>query len=182
MSSPSSQEARSPHRAWRLQFTVRGVILAVAVFAVIFALLPHCRMLVLIWALKRDNSFIHSFIHPNWAAENLASSGRDGIAALVKALQDPDESVRLSAAFGLTEINPEAAKLHPELIPALVNALNDRHAGVRNHAAWALGRLGTEAEPAVPTLVRAMQDIDVVVQHRAEEALERIRTGYRPTP
>ena len=125
----------------------------------------------------------------------LVLTGRDGrfedghtLPFWIKALDDPQASIRHRAAHAIGAIGPEAGEAVPalaammvedpstgarieaslaltkmapgsrEAIPALAQALADKERWVRLNAALALMRLGKEACPAVPALLRAFAD------------------------
>ena len=73
------------------------------------------------------------------------------ISALIKALGDPVEHVRMNAAGALGNIGEPHRKF-----PALLTALKDRHHWVRWNAANALGQIGDPA--AIPKLKHALND------------------------
>jgi len=65
------------------------------------------------------------------------------VPALIQALQDQNEDVRMDVAFALGMVGESA-------VPALIQALQDEHVIVRANAAKALGEIGTsEALKAV---------------------------------
>jgi len=82
----------------------------------------------------------------DWATRQGIKPGRDGVAALVTALKDKDESVRRSAAAELAKRAEDAA----EAGPALVEALGDPDEIVGKTAIEALVEIG--APSAVPLL------------------------------
>ncbi|HKS39398.1 MAG TPA: HEAT repeat domain-containing protein, partial [Blastocatellia bacterium] len=57
--------------------------------------------------------------------------------ALIKALKDQSEHVRIRAAFALGQMGPKAK----QAIPALTERLNDETRLVREYAAFAIERL-----------------------------------------
>ena len=75
----------------------------------------------------------------------------EALDVLARALADPDESARASAADHLAEIGPEAAPA----VPGLTRALADQSDSVRNLATNALGKIGAPAKVAMPALLRA---------------------------
>ena len=66
------------------------------------------------------------------------------VPALIKALRDKQNDVRLSAAIGLGEFGEQAK----DAIPALQKAQHDRHPGVRQAATKALSRIDPARFPA----------------------------------
>jgi HEAT repeat protein len=79
-------------------------------------------------------------------------SGPEVVAALAKALKDPDDGVRRNAAVGLWNQGPEATAA----VPALLEALDDRVFGVRAWAMDELSRMPEAAPRAVPRMVEAL--------------------------
>ena len=119
--------------------------------------------------------------------------------ALIAALGDKDEVVRLNAAYelgtigapavpALIEIWREASRSGVETesfqhatyalsaiggpaVPALIDALQDKNESIRASAAYALGDIGTGAQDAVPALTQALRDESAWVRRHATEAL-----------
>lgn len=141
-----------------------------------------------------------------WAVRALAALARlpDGrvtaTRALLSAAADPDPEVRTAALFALGECRaPEAvtpllfalgdrslyiariaadALIHigSPAVPALVRALEqDAAPQVRANAARALALIGDQS--AIPALFHALDDDSMMVQHWAEEGLERMGVG-----
>lgn len=79
-------------------------------------------------------------------------SGPDVVAALARALKDPDDDVRLKASVGLWNQGPEATAA----VPALLDALDDPVFGVRAWAMDELSRMPEMAPRVVPRLAEAM--------------------------
>lgn len=94
------------------------------------------------------------------------------VRALIDALGDTVDAVRMSAAFALTSagVRGEGA------VPGLHDALHDTaHATVRWQAAMILGSLGPSAgQTSVPVLTEALADPDPQVRAAAAEALGHI--------
>ncbi|MEI6423585.1 MAG: HEAT repeat domain-containing protein, partial [Lentisphaerota bacterium] len=123
-------------------------------------------------------------------------------AAIIKALEDKDYSVRKSSAEYLEKRGAMTAALKAtrhiidlksgnnavriraaealgnigattsEVIPALINALEDKD--VRDAAIEALGNIGASAKSAVPALIKALADGDSNVRMMSAEALGKI--------
>jgi len=87
------------------------------------------------------------------AVANIAEATDNGQVAMplvLKALKDPEPSVRRSAVMRLRRLKIS------ELIPDLVAVLVDEDATVANEAAMALGGFFKAAQPALPGLVKAL--------------------------
>lgn len=90
------------------------------------------------------------------------------VAALISALGDPDDRVRVAAGMALSTEGVRA----PAAVPGLVEVLRDTaHANVRSYAASILGAFGPAAVPAVPALTTALDDADPRVRAAAAAAL-----------
>ena len=92
---------------------------------------------------------------------------RQVLPALVTALHDADERVRLAAVIALKE----SSLTSPPAAPALANALSDPDRYVRNHASLASEQIG---EPALPFLVEPVVHTSERESKLAAEALEKI--------
>jgi HEAT repeat protein len=91
--------------------------------------------------------------------------------ALVVALQDQNEDVRLGAASALVKVPGQRLK---EALPRLIRLLSHAQATTRWAAAIVLGSLGSAGAPAIPTLVQLLVDEDESVRSGAAEALEKL--------
>lgn len=100
------------------------------------------------------------------------------VEALIRALGDSVDAVRMSAGVALTTEGVRAGGA----VPALHNALHDSaHAIVRWQAAIILGRLAPSAgQASVPVLTEALSDEEPQVRAAAAEALGRIGQGSAP--
>ena len=76
----------------------------------------------------------------------------------IKALSDPDHTIRSRAIDALEEMELAAAKA---AVPALINTLKDTKGYIRERAAIVLGQMGREAESAVPALGDLLADSEV---------------------
>jgi HEAT repeat protein len=131
-----------------------------------------------------------------WAVRTLSQNLNPPTAWLLQALQDPAPEVRQCAALGLCS--------HPsdESIPSLIVALADADTMVSNLATNALVAIGAEAVPflleslktspqaarinamraladirdyrAVQAMMSALEEDSMLMQHWAEEGLERL--------
>jgi HEAT repeat protein len=130
----------------------RIVTLAIAAVAVLLPWLPGIITFKL-WLnperARRDSSPI---VRARGAEALAKQSGPKVVAALARALKDPDDDVRLNAAVGLWNQGPNAT----EAAPALLDALDDRTYGVRAWAMEELTRIPGTAPRAVPRFVDAM--------------------------
>lgn len=131
-----------------------------------------------------------------WAVRTLAQSPRSQSEWLIPLLDDPASEVRQAAALGLYSHPTEAA------IQPLIRALSDPDALVSDLARNALVAIGKPAVPfllnvssaepqrmrinalralaeiadygAIPTLMAALEEDSAILQHWAEEGLERL--------
>ncbi len=99
------------------------------------------------------------------AAYALGAVGAAAVGPLIAALDDEREHVREHAAYALSAVG-EAA------VEALVAALGDEHAHVRGFAAYALGDMGARAGAAAAAALCALgDDPDAWVRRNVAEAL-----------
>jgi HEAT repeat protein len=139
-----------------------------------------------------------------WAVRALAALAHQpdspAIALLLTSTADPDAEVRAAVfqalgeakiaeaitplLFALSDSSPYLARLAadalirigPPAVPGLIRALqNDAEARVRVNAARALTQIGDPS--AIPALFRALEDESPLVQHWADEGLERLGVG-----
>jgi hypothetical protein len=82
---------------------------------------------------------------------------------LIAVLQDDDDAARLTAAWALKDMGPQAEPA----VPALIENLHFYHSDVREAVAYALGEIGPGAKPAVPELIDVLQNDDVLTVRRA---------------
>jgi HEAT repeat protein len=109
------------------------------------------------------------------AVSAVGSLGRGVVPTLVKALEDPHESVRASAASTLGNLGMKRDGEVASAVPALIRTLkSDPHPTVRGNSAEALGRIGPPALPAVSALLEATRDPDSALRQYAAAALTRI--------
>jgi HEAT repeat protein len=134
--------------------------------------------------------------HRWWALRTLAQSPQSRTEWLLPLLDDPAAEVRQAAALGLCS-HPDETAIKP-----LIRALNDEDALVSDLARNALIEIGKPAVPslldvpkdasqrarinalraiaeigdysAIPTLMAALEDDSAMMQHWAEEGLERL--------
>lgn len=85
----------------------------------------------------------------------LGGAARQAVRPLLRALDDSDGAVRLSAAVSLLDVDPREA---PAVATVLIDSMQDSDVYHRRHAIRAAGRLGDVAKTAVPQLVRVLED------------------------
>ncbi len=103
----------------------------------------------------------------SYAADELGTLGEsaaEAIPALIRALRDAYEPVRLNAAYALGAIGESA-------VPQLIETLADENGPTRRMAAYALAAVGA---PAVPALSEALQHTEDVVRTEAAYAFAQI--------
>ncbi len=115
------------------------------------------------------------------AAFTLADMGKaaqEALPALMRAAQDPNESVRRHATEGLGLIGQLVSDEMDvsETVQVLATGLSDAYFPVRDNAARALAKLGVLAEPAMPALIIQLEDEDRYVRFHAAVALKQIQT------
>ncbi len=142
-----------------------------------------------------------------WAARALAEvPGPAATQALIAALADPNEDVRVCAALALGErrewsavdsllralrrakgyearhVGDALCKIGEPAVPGLIAALEEPVPTVRVESARALVRI--ESQKAIPALYKALDDPEPAVEHYAWEALQRMGVGvmvlFRP--
>ena len=95
--------------------------------------------------------------------------GPEAVTALLRAIGDASDFLARLATDSLVRNAPHAV---PDLIAALQR---DPHPRVRANAARALALIGDPA--AIPALFAALEDDSVLVQHWADEGLEKMGVG-----
>jgi hypothetical protein len=131
----------------------------------------------------------------DWSRGSRTTGNGNGSSGdLATSIEDPDESTRLNAAYGLGKLgetgipdlitalkgNNEAAQLDAAYalstagepaIPELEAALSHDYETVRAHAVFALGDMGITSRDVVPAIAAALKDKSEWVRHHAAEAL-----------
>jgi HEAT repeat protein len=100
------------------------------------------------------------------------AAGREEVSAWARKLENPDPSMRISAAQRLALFRDRSAA------PALARVLNDSNREVRLAAAMALAACGTRE--SVPPLLRLIEDPDPIVAQAATVALENLSAHQEP--
>ncbi len=93
----------------------------------------------------------------------------EAVGSLVSVLDDPDETVRVTAIRALGQIGDRQA------VPSLVRRADDPLASVRLALCQALGQLGDPA--GIPTLTRLLHDPDETIRLSAARALGKMDQG-----
>jgi HEAT repeat protein len=101
-------------------------------------------------------------------------AAKAAIPALIEALQDKDEIVRITVAEAILKIDRTQSQT---TIPALIDLLSETNYTVRLRAVDLLRQMGTDATPALPALEQALHDNARIVQVWAAEALAQIRSA-----
>lgn len=116
----------------------------------------------------------------DWRQRSQAASALGGMSqeadtvvpALIEALQDRDEVVRLRATFALAKFGSQAA-------PELIEALKAENEAARTSAAFALRYMGF---PVAPMLADALKSGDVRVRSLALSTLKQMATDLQRRP
>src|SRR6266516_3066321 len=95
-----------------------------------------------------------------WALAQIGPAARPVTAALVAALDDPEDGVRAEAAQALRFVKARS----PDAIAALARRLSDPTPLVRSRAAEALWDLAPESRAALPALIQLLHDPDHAYQ------------------
>src|SRR5262249_11653801 len=101
------------------------------------------------------------------ASAALSHVGKGAVAKLIQTLSAKGPEGRWDAIVALEHIGPEAKAAVPEL----TEMLTAREPFLRWEAATALGRIGSAAKSAVPELTKLLRDTDPVVRRSAATAL-----------
>jgi HEAT repeat protein len=113
-----------------------------------------------------------------WALRMLGKEARPAVPALVEALYDPNDFVRIEAAHTLLVIEPGNSKL---ALPVLLAALRNANAEVRQEAARRLATLGPRVQGAAASLANALADENAGVRQAAASALGKLGPDDRAT-
>ena len=101
------------------------------------------------------------------AAHALARIGSPAASDVAALLGDPDDTVCAAAILSLRSMGPAS-------IPALTRLLERDNPVLQAKAAWILADLGPRAMPAVPALIRALKTGDIRLVHVLAEVLDMI--------
>jgi HEAT repeat protein len=110
------------------------------------------------------------------AAETLGKSGPKAVPALIDMLKDENSGVRMSAAYALGQIGPDAKAA----LPALMRLLEDKSSEARGSAAEAVARIAPAEKTTIPALTHLLRDDDLSVRRPAAFALARIGQAAVP--
>lgn len=85
----------------------------------------------------------------------------------IKALRDPDPSVRANAVLSLqtysfSSFRDPRDQNYIEALPDLITSLSDTNCDVKATAAYVLSAFGNEARPAIPALLALLKDTETV--------------------
>lgn len=104
------------------------------------------------------------------AAGSLIRMGHSGITALVAALEDKREELRLEAAEALLFVPGQKTKT----VPILIRSLKDTPPDIRIRISRILARLGPDASLAVPDLRLTLKSQEIEVRREVVQALSAI--------
>jgi HEAT repeat protein len=158
----------------RLRFSVRSVMLAVVICALMLWLAPLCQRWAWTWMVIRD---VRRGESGRYSKQGYVIAGPRAIEALREALKSQQVKTRLSASETLSTLGRDAEGAVPELIDA---ALHDQDRNVRISAIGAIGLIGPGASQAVEPLLdllRHKEDPHIILV--VVEALGRIGPGAR---
>jgi HEAT repeat protein len=97
----------------------------------------------------------------------------DVIPLLIKAIDDENREVALSAMYAVSVLGVRAK----DAIPAIVKRFKDPDDGVRRYAIGLTDRFGPASEAAIPALKEALKDEEESVQLEAKRALAAIESA-----
>jgi HEAT repeat protein len=97
------------------------------------------------------------------------------VAALRKAARSDHQSLAVTAALSLAQLDPNTDQSVRLVLPVLISGLKAERSALRIEAAHGLAALGQRASDAILALNEALVDEDVNVRRAAADALERIR-------
>jgi HEAT repeat protein len=143
----------------RIRFTVRRLMAAVGICALLVWITPICFEYAWMWIVLRDVEDGQSM---RYSAEGFARIGPRSVQALRAAINSDQKTTRLAAlrSLGVIACDEKAVvrNLVKPAIPDLIDALWDKDDDVRIWAAIALGQIGPDAVSAVEPLVALLRD------------------------
>lgn len=155
-----------------------SILVAVALLSVLLPLLNVSKG----WGQDSSSAEISSFIEQlkndsDWriraqAASELGEINQENstiIAALIEALSDEDEVVRLRATFALVNIGLPT-------VPKLIETLNNQNLAVHSSAAFALQEIGL---PTLPMLEKALKHEDKLIRSHVSSVLSQIAADFQ---
>jgi len=110
------------------------------------------------------------------AREALAQAGEVAVEPLTKALKNPDASVRFLATSALADLGPHTAAA----VPALLDLLHDDVPELRSAAIVALTRSGAGSHQLLPALIYTMNDKVITVRLDAINAIGTFQADAAP--
>lgn len=102
-----------------------------------------------------------------WTLSEIERPTARVVPAIISALTDPDETVRVVGSVALQGIGEPA-------VPYLIDALTAPSAEIRLHVAYALGEIGTPLDTIIPALINTLTDVEWNVRRLVVRALVRI--------
>ena len=161
-------------RVTRVRFSVRSVMIAVGICALILWLVPQSQRWAFTWMVIRD---VRRGESGRYSRQGYLMAGPRAVEALREALKNDQTKIRQSAAETLMSLGSDAEVVLPALIDA---ALHDQDRDVRVYALASLGQIGPGASQAVEPLLdllRHEQDPHIILS--AIRALGQIGPGAR---
>ncbi|HEY1171960.1 MAG TPA: HEAT repeat domain-containing protein [Verrucomicrobiae bacterium] len=110
------------------------------------------------------------------ARESLSQAGEAAVLPLAKALKHESASVRFLAVSALADLGPNTSAA----VPALLETLHDEVPQLRSAAIVALGRSGAEVSTLLPAFVKATNDKVVTVKLDAINAIAAFQSEAAP--
>ena len=104
-----------------------------------------------------------------WTLSEIGTPEARVVPAIIAALTDPEETIRVVGSVALQNIGEPA-------VPYLIDALSAPSAEIRLNAAYALGEIGTPLDTIIPALIKALTDPEWNVRRLVVRALIRIGT------
>jgi len=144
-------------RLTRIRFTVRRLMIAVAICALALWIAPICHQYWWTWTVVRDVKRGTRRASP----EGFRAAGPASVRALRETVKNGQKKARIAAIQTLGDIAQSPAAAHRDLakpaVPELIEALRDKDDDVRIWAAIALGQIGPDAVNAVQPLLSLLR-------------------------